>query len=410
MVELLVVITVIGIIAGLAIPAVMKAMSSANQSGMQTELESLNQGIEAYKEKYGDYPPDFSNWSVVQRHYLKIFPDIDQAELLLLYRLCDIVPDNDTTNQPGVSLGAAGYFFGANTAQDTSTSTWVGPVMDRAEALVWALGGFSSDPQHPFTGTGGPLQLMPGMTDLVDPASYHYNPTRDNFLVEFDPSRLSVVSFDPSVGGVSFANRTQTNDEPTAQWGGASAPTHFRPDLFPAYRLYKDASPVVYFDARTYAYADSLAYNGYTTYIDNNSDIDGTRPVYSAMANLVTPSAGTAGPYTVPESLRLYSFMNARTFQLIGPGLDRRFGAVTDSSNGASPENPSDTAPTYCQYPSGKMINATATATPTDQSSLFVASVDRFDLTAAPAAIKQRENHLVDNLANFCKTFGDKLP
>jgi prepilin-type N-terminal cleavage/methylation domain-containing protein len=387
LVELLVVIAIISIIAGIAIPSVMTALKTGKTAAMKAELESLNQGIESYKTKYGDYPPDFSSWSVVQRHYRKIFPDINTTELTLLYALCDNAVDNSAAQT------------------DSTADGFPGSVMDRAEALVWALGGFSSDPQRPFTGTGGPLVAMvasPG----TNPANYQYNTERDNRFVEFDVSRLSIVPFDPAAGALSFSNRTRSGDEPPASFGLSGA--QFVQDLFPAYSLSSDSSPATYFDARTYGFVDtssnpaSTAFNGYARLVDNANDVDGVRPLYSEIPSTTLPS-GSYG--SMPAAVRAWKFVNPQTFQLLAPGLDRRYGAITDVDGG----NPSDAAPVYFQYKSGALLWANASASNPQQ--LFVQNVKRFDLTAAPAAIRQRENVFLDNMANFTtKTFGDEIP
>ncbi len=383
LVELLVVITIIGIIAGIAIPAVMGALKTGRTASMKAELESLNQGIEAYKTKYGDYPPDFSSWDVVRRHYLKIFPDINTTELTLLYALCDDAVDNSAAQT------------------DSTADGFPGSVMDRAEALVWALGGYSSDPQRPFTGTGGPLVAMvasPG----TNPANYQYNTERDNRFVEFDVSRLSIVPFDPGAGALSYTNRTRSGDEPPASFGLSGA--QFVADLFPTYALYNDASPVTYFNARTYGFVSGgTAFNGYARFVDNASDVDGVRPFYSEIPSSTLPS-GSYG--TMSAAVAAWKFMNPQTFQVLAPGLDRRYGAITDADGGP---NPSNAAPVYFQFKSGALLWANAAASNPQQ--LFVQNVKRFDLTAAPAAIRQRENTVLDNMANFTtKTLGDEIP
>ncbi len=400
LVELLVVISIIVIIMGIAVPAVMNALTSAKVSAMQTELTAMEQGIEAYKNKYGDYPPDFSSWNLIQRHYLKIFPDIDANELLLLYRLCDIVVDNDPSNQMDGQYDDA----------------FPGSVMDRAEALVWSLGGFSSDPGHPFTGTGGPLvAIVPNPSTDPDPTEYQYNTERDNRLVDFEAARLSVVPFDPASGGLSFANRTRSGDEPLPSFNTGSLPAvFFTFDLFPSYVLQQDASPAVYFDARTYGYVDtsvnpaSTNFNGYARYVDNANDIDAVRPVYSETPN----PALTAGPYgTLPASVAAWRFMNPQTFQVLAPGIDRRYGAITDIDGATG--GPANTEPVYFQYPSGGLIRADDAATNPQQ--LQIPNISRYDLTAPNTTypgLQQRENQFLDNLGNFTtqKTVGDDLP
>ena len=282
--------------------------------------------------------------------------------------------------------------------------------------MVWSLGGFSSDPQHPFTGTGGPLVAMVANPNPdPDPAEYQYNTERDNSFVDFDPSRLAVVPYDPAVGTLSFANRTRSNDEPPTSFGLITAATGalFTEDLFPAYQLYPDSSPVVYFDARTYGFVDtsvsatSTAFNGYARFVDNSSDVDGVRPVYSE-----TPSSTlTSGPYTtLAASVRAWRFVNPQTFQILAPGMDRRYGTLTDLDGTSG--GPANTEPVYFQYKSGGMIRADAAATNPQQ--LKIPDIRRYDCTAPHATypgLQEREVLFLDNMSNFCKrTFGDDLP
>ena len=61
LVEILVVIVIIGILMGIAIPAISRAILTARQTAIRLELSSMERGIENYREKIGDYPPDFSD-------------------------------------------------------------------------------------------------------------------------------------------------------------------------------------------------------------------------------------------------------------------------------------------------------------------------------------------------------------
>jgi hypothetical protein len=95
----------------------------------------------------------------MEAHFRKAFPGILQSELLLLN------PANDANNS-GIR------------------SDYADRVMDPAEAMVFFLGGFSTDSQKPFSGKGGPL-LRVG-------TGYQYNPSRDNTMYEFKNERLSL--------------------------------------------------------------------------------------------------------------------------------------------------------------------------------------------------------------------------
>ena len=57
LVEMLVVIAIIAILAALITPAVAGALWSARQTKIKVELDQLASGMEAFKAKYGSYPP-----------------------------------------------------------------------------------------------------------------------------------------------------------------------------------------------------------------------------------------------------------------------------------------------------------------------------------------------------------------
>jgi prepilin-type N-terminal cleavage/methylation domain-containing protein len=381
LVELLVVITIIGAIAALAIPAINNVRKTVAEASMRAELVNIENGIDSYYTKYGDYPPDFSDWNLVRRHYLKIFPDIDDGELQLLYMLCDDMADN-------------------NTNQMTASTNYDVTAMDRAEALVWSLGGFSSDPQFPFTGEGGPLAVLDPTVSRHNPANVEYNPTRNAPEVDFEPGRLSFVSFNEA-NPKGFNNRFESNDD--------TIPTRANPrDLFPTYILRDGSSPVVYFDARTYALAvpnpsaSVPAFNGYLRFTsDSESGFDGLRPVYSNVPG-ENPDPNAYGSLT--NAAQGWQFENPKTFQLLAPGLDGLYGQLTDSNGGT---DPSDTAPVYFQT-SGDLIVLDANAT--NPAGLKNGLVSRFDLTGLPAGL--RDVPFRDNMGNFLteKTFGAQLP
>ncbi len=158
LVELMMVIAIIGILAGLVVPAVMRAFSGASGRAIAMEAQSLAQSIEAYKNKTGDYPPDGSSAAVFERHFRKRFPQILASEFTNLNKAA------------GRSSGAA--------------ATTPPQVMDPAEALVFALGGFSTDPTKPFTGPGGPIDLSG--------ASPQYNVDRNEPLYDFNQAYLTL--------------------------------------------------------------------------------------------------------------------------------------------------------------------------------------------------------------------------
>lgn len=387
LVEILTVIVIIGILAGIAIPAITGALRAARVGAIRTEVENLNQAVEAYKLKYGDYPPDFSSWAVVQSHYRKIFPDIALSELTLLHRLCDNLEDDDPNQLTAT----------------TTSAPFVPSAMDRAEAIIWSLGGLSSDPQLPFTGAGGPLVLLPTVpvatSNATDPAVWQYNSARDNSLLNLELGDLTIASPDSTMP-ISFNNRVQSTDDVVTT-------TTFA-DVFPVYKERDEGSPYVYFDSRTYRFdAGGGILNGYATTIDG--EIDAVRPVLdqNVNANKPVPSASGTTYMTRANALDAWLFMNSQTFQILSPGPNGRFGFVADFDGG----NPSDQDPVYWQYPAGTLIRALATAD--DPQDLIVPNVERYGLDALmpPTSDAVREAYEKDNIASFSeKTFEDDLP
>ncbi len=251
LVELLVVIAIIGLLVGLTVPAVFGVQAAFERAAVKIEVESLSDAIEKYRSKHGDYPPDGSSWTQMERHFRKAFPNILSSELGLM-----------------------------QSAQ-----------MDRAEALVFFLGGFSTDAQRPFTGKGGPLVKVG--------TAYQYNASRDNSFYEFSNDRLTL------------------DDEST--FAGATI------DAFPVYMSRKNTllagTPYVYFDSRTYlaniGTASAPIYNCYQpSNIVTVTSVGSPRGDLGAVRPHLASVSGSNSPI----------WENPKTFQIITAGKDGRYG------------------------------------------------------------------------------------
>ncbi len=293
LVEILVVITIIGILAATLIPAISNALGQAKTTAQRLEINALDQAVKAYEAKYGDYPPDGSSEAVLKRHMRKLFPRMREPDITLMGKLVDDEAGNAAA-------------------------------MDRSEALVFFLGGFSKNIQHPVTGPGGPIELLSGATPTktdTDITKYQYNATRDNSFFDFNTSRLT-LNFDAHNKN---AVALKSNDE--AQLGHTDA-VYGGNDLLPTYQAVQgDNAPIVYFDSRTYGVVGTAngggnLYNGYYA-----NSVGGVRPYKSGQA-IKPPPYGTE-----QAAFAAVAFQNPNTFQIVSPGSDLFFGKLVSEVN-----------------------------------------------------------------------------
>jgi type II secretory pathway pseudopilin PulG len=311
-VELLVVMAILGILAGLLAWGVNAARVAILKRAQAFEVQSIASAVEAYRTKYGDYPPDGSSWPVMEAHLRKAFPNILVCELALLNPALStangyIRNDNDlTASHPHL----ARYLSSAPGLRS-------GRVFDAAEALVFFLGGFSSDPQRPITGPGGPLKLNPVV------GAYIYNTQRENAFFEFKIGRLTL---DPNTGA--------SNDEAVYSEGVPN-------DLMPVYvgngPTYQQLGvPIIYFDSRTYQLAGATV--GDSSYYFNfySPGLVDTRNVQGSTRNCARPFLSM--DLDANKGNNALRYANDKTFQIMNGGYDRIYGCQS-VKNVAAPES-----------------------------------------------------------------------
>ena len=293
LVELLVVIAIIGVLVGLTVPAVFGVRGAFNRASVKFEVQALNDAVENYRSKYGDYPPDGSSWTVFEKHMRKAFPNILQSELNLLNPTMFTPPQN-------------GSVADIRNDNDTTLNGSVPPihfrVMDPAEALVFFLGGCSSDAQRPFTGPGGPFFRK----TVASP--YEYNGSRQNPFYEFPSGRLTL----DTVGGFLISTDEILFGEGACQGGTGK-------DLLPVFMSKLNdiatGSPYVYFDSRTYqSIKPGIVY--FNFYQPSNVTV---------AASTQRGALGAARPY-LSEQTSALPYENKQTFQILSPGGDGSYG------------------------------------------------------------------------------------
>jgi prepilin-type N-terminal cleavage/methylation domain-containing protein len=148
LVELLVVILIIGMLAGLLTPAVMRALASARNAAIKAEIDMLHMAIMNYKNEYGSFPPcfdpmNYAAGSRASKHLSRIFPRCPNP----------------------TAVGPNAQFAGWD------------PLTPENSFIGW-LNGYSSDPMQPITGAGGRKRLYDFdqarvAPNLIRPQFYH---------------------------------------------------------------------------------------------------------------------------------------------------------------------------------------------------------------------------------------------
>ncbi len=111
LVELLVVISIIAVLVALTIPVVMSARRTAANGVIVYELKTnLEQALQQYRDKFGEYPPDFTDLSwpgPITRHLAKAFPRYTPPADLGAFKTATGLTDADLT-----PFSALGFWLG----------------------------------------------------------------------------------------------------------------------------------------------------------------------------------------------------------------------------------------------------------------------------------------------------------
>ncbi len=137
LVEMLVVIAIIGILAGLITGAAVMARNRARRATIKMEISQLEMAVESFRQKYGEYPPDFTNVAEVNRFLRKAFPRYQVAAGAQPYAQFTA----DLLNNYNI--------VAANLDPASALAFWLGGLSDGTSGNLTPAG-FSADPQHPF--------------------------------------------------------------------------------------------------------------------------------------------------------------------------------------------------------------------------------------------------------------------
>lgn len=367
LVELLMVIAIIGILVGMGVVGINAGAKAIQKRAIALEVAAISQAVEAYKMKYGDYPPDGSSRAAFEAHYRKAFPNIAGSEFNAL-----VTPVNGRVFANGNAVRPNGTPIG---------------YMDPAEALVFCLGGFSKDPVYPFTGDGGPIHLSRIFNSQIQKlksnqfalaTSIQYNVDRNQPFFEFNQGNLTLI-LEGELTVSDDENLFKTKDS-----NGNTLP----PDRIPAFVSRSRNAPLVYFAASTYSVSDNgqLYFNFYS-----GETLGGVaRPYKSDQVN-------TSVGYSPATADRYYRYANDKSFQIISAGLDDDFGGTGEFWSNTP------RTPRFFRFPTGEALNITRARDQQPSSSNYQVA-DQSDPTYG-------QNTQLDNVTNFSEgPLEDSLP
>jgi len=310
--ELLAVMVIIGILAGLITAAVARARVAARNASIKTEISQLENALEAYKNQYGEYPPDFTNQTLVVQHLQNAFP------------------------RAGISSWSA---FVSNVANYNSTLNINASRLGPSNALVFWLGGMPNP--------NNPKQLLGFSANAANPFEA---PVMVNNTLRVGSRRGPFFDFAPD--RLIAANRTGSSV--TTALPMTSSYLAYRPDTGSSAG---DKSPYLYFRARPAAIDSagySLAYNATISSASqcwpaSSSSTAGLLEDNSTVRCWVTPY------YRAKNSTDMGTWYNPNSFQIICAGLDGWYGTTSTTAG----------YPTWIQraafIPSGNNVFGTGT-------------------------------------------------
>jgi prepilin-type N-terminal cleavage/methylation domain-containing protein len=276
LVELLVVIGIIAVLAGLVTPAVMRAQATARNAAIKAEIDMLHMAIMNYKNQYSSFPPcttgtfGITNTGAnpASRHLARLFPRISTSGIQ-----ARCLPYLNNPSQPIAAATAI--------TPDTSIVCW--------------LYGYSDDPTMPVLGPNSTFAVSGTSSGTI---TFSPTPTQRQKLYDFDSSRISSYRYFPS-------------NRPGAPY------------------LYINCSQTALEVDETVRFSRNLLYSGTTA-----TQLASPGAQYMPATPLpAKPDANYPDAWWFTNTSGSQQLFNGDTFQILCAGRDEQFGNGDDLSN-----------------------------------------------------------------------------
>ncbi len=163
LVELLTVLAIIALLAGILIPSLTMVRNIARETKQKAQLAAIDQALMAFRSDYGDYPPsgprDQTNQPYCGAQKL--------TEALLGWDLLGFHPQS-VWRADGLDAGGGQGTYDPPNPGDVSLNERVGPYLDVATANAFRLGDNSLRPQDPYGLFNNSAPLNPDRFVLCD--------------------------------------------------------------------------------------------------------------------------------------------------------------------------------------------------------------------------------------------------
>jgi len=341
LVEVLMVITIIGILAALLVVAAQRAMVYARQARLSTEISMLELALQSYQlDKGGGFPPDFGTlannqpgWSQrqakIMAHVRRTFPRFYPRNYTAFRASVVQAFQNAANLDPPLVFGTR--------APNGNSEPGDIDNLDSGEALVFWLGGLPSPSvQNAATGRCG-FKLLGTSANRMNP--FVFGGARDRGTFEFDESRLADADGD---GWPEYYPPTGELPQPPGSSGSPANPV----------------APYVYFNASSYtsiALYDPNNVNGYAFYPLYQQT--GTAPMPQALQDLW----GFAVPYVnrlaANGNVTQIEWVEPAKYQIVCSGCDAVYWR---DPTGALSLNSFRLYPTKTNFSEGDLDNLTS--------------------------------------------------
>lgn len=297
LVELLVVIAIIAVLASLIMVAGSAAFRAARESATRLEMTNIERALEAYKTKYGEYPPDFSDYDAFVRHFKKRWPRVNfetyfntkmptsQTDFTGIKKIT-----KDTTDAINASL---------LTSFPYNSNDFTFPAEIKLSALAFWLGGLP-DPDDPTMLAG-------------------FGPSDDPLCID--------MTIATPARSANFSN-VKLREKPLYDF---SVTSRNLPDKFATegYRYLIYEKPVAYFRGTTLTTREAKS-RAYLQDRTNNYNVPNNPSKHIEFKD-AAGNDDKATPYALDAKTPAtkIDWHNANSFQLIHPGADGKFSDAT---------------------------------------------------------------------------------